>query len=141
VALELVAEPDPLRGEEAERRVVELQLLDAWRERRRLAERERLSVRDHLLDLHGRRLPIDRDALRVDDGDPAHGPEPEPPVLRLPPGGKRAAVALACGHPVGHAIDGARHGARAAVEHVLELSPAHAVEAAIAADPEALAGV
>ena len=87
LALELVAEPHLLRRDKTERRVVDLQIArQRGQAEVRICEGIRivgLAVGDDLLDMHGRRKTVERQAARIHDADAGRANEPQSPIGSL----------------------------------------------------------
>ena len=86
MAFELVAEPHLLRRDEAERRVVDLQIAGQRRQAQPIGavgSRRRSAVGSDLLDVHRRRERVERQATRIDDADAFQRKEPQSSIRSL----------------------------------------------------------
>src|SRR4051812_21565556 len=106
-----------------------------------IGARDRPIGDQHPGDEHGRRLDVDRDGFRIEDGHAALRRKPDAAIARPDSGRLRAAVALRAQHAVAMAVRHGRDLSTGAVRERVELVPRDAIDAAVRANPEAIPAI
>ncbi len=98
--------------------------------------RHGFAINQELLDHDPGRVLVNLQVSRVDHGDPLECGEPQAPILGLPPGRLKAAIAFVAGHSVGFAIGNALNGLDLPFRKFVQILLTGTIDAPVATHPE-----
>src|SRR5215813_4695109 len=136
-----VTEFDPIRIDEAQARICNLEIFPARFDAQLGPGIYDSIVYGDFVDDYGRRLKVYFCSCRIDDGNPSYGREPQASVSGLYAGRLIPSIAFLIEHSVTPAVRNCRNLVGAAVRKIVELLLLDPVYAEIATDPEIAARI